>query len=113
MTVRAGLLESNEQLLEACRSRSLTLQPMLNGRRLLYTLLRGLIAHLVDDTARATFAELFRHGVDNPQRGRRLPPLVRMSPQTGEHACKPCGSSCASGSIDTRRCGRPRVRPRS
>ncbi|MBS0433310.1 MAG: deoxyguanosinetriphosphate triphosphohydrolase [Proteobacteria bacterium] len=87
--VRAGLLEY-EQLLELpllaqLHEQAVAAYPALNGRRLLYTLLRGLIALLVDDTARATLAEIARHGVDSPQRVRQVPSLVRMSRQTGEH----------------------------
>ena len=87
--VRAGLLEY-EQLLELpllaqLHGQAVAAHPTLNGRRLLYTLLRGLIAHLVDDTARATLAEIARHGVDSSHSVRRSPPLVRMSRQTGEH----------------------------
>ena len=84
--VRAGLLDY-EQLLEvpllARLHASATLRhPSLQGRRLLYALLRGLIEHLVDDTVAATSAAVGRYGAACAEDVRRLPPLVGMHDDT-------------------------------
>ncbi|MFT3666579.1 deoxyguanosinetriphosphate triphosphohydrolase [Piscinibacter sp.] len=84
--VRAGLL-AYEQLLELpllarLHAQAVAAHPGLAGRRLLYTLLRGLIAQLIDDTVRSTASAIERHGVDSAEAARRAPPLVRMSEAT-------------------------------
>lgn len=86
--VRAGLLQY-EQLLElpllATLHRSaLDAHPDLNGRRLLYTLLRGLIAQLIDDTVTSTFLKIDHHNVDSAEAVRCSPPVACMSPATTE-----------------------------
>ncbi len=84
--VRAGLLDY-EQLLELpllarLHAQAIAAHPELVGRRLLYTLLRGLIAQLIDDTVRATLKAIEQDGIDSADAVRRAPPLVRMSEAT-------------------------------
>lgn len=86
--VRAGLL-AYEQLLEVpllshLHGEVVAKNPELIGRRLLYSLLRYLIAHVVDDTVNATLVAIAAHGADSPEAVRRLMPLVRMGGDTAE-----------------------------
>jgi dGTPase len=86
--VRAGLLEYEQlldvPLLASLHASATARYPSLSGRRLLYALLRGLIEQLVDDTVESTLAAIAAHGAASPEDVRRLPPLVRMNPHTGE-----------------------------
>jgi dGTPase len=84
--VRAGLLDYDQllavPLLEQLHRDSIVDHPSLTGRRLLYALLRRLIAHLVDDTVRTTGAEIERHAPNDAQDVRRLPALVGLGAAT-------------------------------
>ncbi|QTN21884.1 deoxyguanosinetriphosphate triphosphohydrolase [Rhizobacter sp. AJA081-3] len=84
--VRAGLLDY-EQLLEVplldqLHRDAVASFPTLTGRRLLYALMRGLIAYLVDDTVDTTEAAIRRYAPAHPQDVRRLPPMVGMGSET-------------------------------
>ena len=84
--VRAGLLEYDQlldvPLLDQLHREAVAAHSELTGRRLLYALLRGLIAHLVDDTVRATEAAIERYAPEDPQAVRQLPPMVALGPAT-------------------------------
>lgn len=80
--VRAGLLEY-EQLLEVpllarLHRGVLARQPLIDQRRLLYALLRDLIACLVDDTVESTRAAILAADVTDADAVRTAQPLVGM-----------------------------------
>jgi dGTPase len=81
--VRAGLIDYEQllavPLLEELHREALAAHPTLSGRRLLYTLLRALIGHLVDDAVRASHDALARHAPADPESVRRAPPIVALS----------------------------------
>ncbi len=84
--VRAGLLDYEQllavPLLDQLHRDSIAAHPSLTGRRLLYALLRGLIAHLVDDTVCTTGAAIERHAPADAQCVRQLPALVGLGSAT-------------------------------
>ena len=85
--VRAGLLEYEQllaiPLLATLHREALLRQPTLGGRRLLYALLRDLIAHLVDDTVDTTQAVIDAAGLQDAHAVRAAEPLVGMSAEVG------------------------------
>ena len=85
--VRAGLLEYEQllavPLLATLHREALVRQPILGGRRLLYALLRDLIAHLVDDTVDMSLAVIEAAGLQDADAVRAAEPLVGMSAEVG------------------------------
>ena len=81
--VRAGLLEYEQllsvPLLARLHRGVLARQPLIDQRRLLYALLRDLIACLVDDTVESTHAAILAADVTDADAVRRAQPLVSMS----------------------------------
>ena len=84
--VRAGLLDYEQllsvPLLEQLHRDAVAAFPSLTGRRLLYALLRGLIAHLVEDTVRATEAAIDRQAPADVEDVRRAPAMVGLGSAT-------------------------------
>jgi dGTPase len=88
--VRSGLinLEQLQELPLVARFHAAVLQdyPDLNGRRLLFEIIRRLLSAQVFDAVEATRAALAAHRVDSPDACRAAPPLVSFSPEMRQNA---------------------------
>jgi len=81
--VRSGLLSLDQleelPLIRRYLDEVRASHPRLTGRRVLFETLRRVLSQQVYDVIDSTRAQLRAHGVEDPERARQLPPLVRFS----------------------------------